>query len=239
MKRIAIMGFFLVAGCGLFYEQRPPCPLKDLTAVAVLPVTGAPGGQEERFGEILAGELVQFPGIERVVRPQEACFVQAAHNLDRHIVPDLYELGRELGVDGVLVADLYEFDMHEPPRAVIWCALVTNPRRVKTPEYALTLVRTGRIPPTAGCQESGILTVERVYEADDRMTAARLEVYAQRKQGEVAGLDGVSRVRRIGANFFGFVSEQTIRDLFSQVKEKASDDRSKDCDRKFVYSEGY
>jgi hypothetical protein len=99
-------------------------------------------------------------------------------------------------------------------------------------------VRQGALPPTSGPQLSGVFTVERVYEADDRLTAARLRTYAYRKEGEVAGLDRVDRVTRIGANFFGFVSEQAIRDLFSQVKEMVSDDRSRDCDRKLVYREG-
>jgi hypothetical protein len=238
MMRPVIAACALLAGCSLWYERRPPCPLPELTQVAVLPIAGAPDGLGERFGEILADELVQFPGIDRVIRPPEANFVLAAHGLDRNAVEDLRDLAQELGAGGVLVAELHEFTMLDSPKAVIRCSLVTHATAATDPGYALRLVRGGALPPPGRAQAPGIYSLERVYDAEAPATSRRLHAYARTFKGEVCGLEGADRVRRIGANFFGFVSQQTIRDLFSLLKETPTDDRSKDSDRKFVYRQG-
>jgi hypothetical protein len=224
-----------------WYGERPACPLPEMTSAAVLPVYGAPLGHEERFGEILADELIQFPGIERVVRPKEAQFVLAAKNLDRYAVKDLRDLAKELAVDAILLAEPHESDLPAPPRAVVWCPLVLGRATAQGPDYALRLVRQGAMPPTAGGGAGGaggVYSVERVYDAEAHGTSERLGDYAWRNETDVGGLERGDRVRKIGSSYFRFVSEQTIRDLFSILKEKAADDRSKDGERKFVYREG-
>ena len=89
MKPHALLLSLLVAGCSSYYGKRPECPLPEMTKLAVLPVRGAPQGEEDRFGEILASELIQFPGIDRVVRPRETRYMLTARGFDRNEVKDL------------------------------------------------------------------------------------------------------------------------------------------------------
>ena len=177
----------LVSGCSVWYGTRPSCPLSDLKSVAVLGIEGAPQGERERFGEILATELVQFPGIDRIVRPRDARFVLSTRNLDRHEVKDLRELAKALDVDGVLVADLYEFDMRDPPRAVIWCALVLRRSTAREPDYAFRLVRGGTLPHRSRDGANGVFTLTRVFDAGTHETADDLYYYALSREGETLG----------------------------------------------------
>jgi len=245
-----VISALFASGCAVWYGTRPPCPLSDLKSVAVLGIEGAPQGERERFGEILATELVQFPGIERIVRPRDARFVLSTRNLDRHEVKDLRELARALEVDGVLVADLYEFDMRDPPRAVIWCALILRRSTTREADYAFRLVRRGAVPHRSGDGANGVFSLTRVFDAGTHETADDLYSYSLSRESEVCGLGRTEYVKRIGSNFFRFVSERTIRDLFSLLKETGTDDRSKEYDRKkwndrkksddgkFVYRQG-
>jgi len=225
-------------GCSLWYGTRPACPLASLKAVAVLPVIGAPAGKEEEFGDILASELVQFPGIERIVLPEKAEAFRRRLGLDRYVVQDLRTLARELEVDGVLAPELYQFDVHDPPRAVIWCALVTRSGAGTDPRYPLRLVRRGTLPAQAGPAPAGTWTLTRVFDAGAHSTADDIVLYSLSREKASYGLGRVERVTRIGSEFFRYVSDRTIRQLFYLIKESAPYDRKKGIDRELVHREG-
>jgi hypothetical protein len=225
-------------GCSVWYGERPECPLSGLKEVAVLPVAGAPQGQETRFGAILASELIQFPGITRAMRPTELASVLNGRTFDRRSLKDLRELAKDLRVNAVLVPELYAFDMHEPPRAEIRCALVMSSAGTQGPGYVLDLVSQGALPRHGTAAIPGVVWVEHVYDAESHATAQALTIYAWRNQDEATGLDRTARIERVGTNFFRFVSEQTIRELFDNLQKKADDDRSNECDRKLVYRQG-
>lgn len=228
----------LACGCSVWYGERPECPVPGLREIAVLPVKGAPQGHETRFGAILAGELIQFPGITRALRPSEVAPVLPGRTFDRHSIKDIRELAKDLRVDAVLVPELYEFDMHEPARAEIRCALVMSSAGTQGPGFVLDLASQGAIPRHGTAAIPGVVWVERIYDAESHATAQALTIYAWRNEAETTGLSRTERVERVGTGFFRFVSEQTIRELFANLQKKADDDRSNECDRKLVYRQG-
>ena len=119
MRRALLL--LALSGCGVEswkYKEYPANPYPDIHTVAVLPVfnhsTQAAFDGEE-VGNILASELLKFPGF-RVVRPAA---LRAGGEGPPRSVEDAVRLGRRLKVDAVLVAVVTDYDPYDPPRVAM------------------------------------------------------------------------------------------------------------------------
>lgn len=105
-------------GCRAFgyYVDYPENPVEGMRRIAVAPVLGPAEVDPFDAGDILAAELVQCPNVEHVVRPIDFQRVVEARSLPVTSENAIRALARDLDVDGVLVAEITEFDPYHPPR---------------------------------------------------------------------------------------------------------------------------
>lgn len=216
---------FSGSGCSLYYGRMPACPVAELKKIAVLPVMGAPSGQAYRFGRIFGSELVQCPGIEAVVWPENSMA----------LLSDEKALG-QAQVQGILCIELIDFDMHAPPRATLRCHLLMNHQTAANADFVKYISSRGSNPMGGKMQSPEIISVEKSFNAENHKTSEKIWCYALRNEDNICGISSENRVIKVGSSFFRFISTQIIEDIFAKLKEKQLNDRSKECKRELVHS---
>ncbi len=217
--RIAAVALLAAAGCSaetLRYQEYPPNPFPNLQSVAVLPVlqrTATPGFDGEEFGDILASELLKFPGF-RVVRP--AAFRGQA---PPRSVDDAVRLGRRHKVDAVLVAVVTDHDPYDPPRIAVSVQLLRSSSRAVSAEDVDRLVqsaswRQGPFEMSSDRAGHWAAAFEDVFDAHEKRIRREIGAYARAQVGADTGFLGEHEFLAVQARFFQFVSNQILNHLF-------------------------
>ncbi len=214
--------FLAVSGCRFtgFYLNNPRNPLAGVRRVAVVAVEGRSSRDPVDLGEILASELVQFPGIEAVVRPAEVQSTARKNDLSLVDERSIRTLGRLSGADAVLVAELTEYNPYNPPRIAVAAQLFfTEPDAASDRTY-IDLSAQGRARPIAALDRTGLIQIEKVYDGSQRETRDLAAAYARGHRIEDEAIDGADRVLWIPDLYFRFVSNCLVRDLFADYQAR-------------------
>ena len=99
-----------------YYIDYPNNPIDGVHSIAVAPVPGPATVDSYAIGDAIAAELIQCRGIERVIRPSD--FERIARDAEISLTNEssVRTMARLLGVDGVLVAEITEYNPYHPPR---------------------------------------------------------------------------------------------------------------------------
>ncbi len=218
MRGLALALLF-AAGCSAGSRHEPSYPsnpFPNLQTVAVLPVldqTTKAGFDGNEFGDILASELLKFPGF-RAVRP--AAF--RGHAPPRS-VDEAVRLGRQCKVDAVLVAVVTDHDPYDPPRIAVSVQLLRSSSRAVSAEEVDRLVQSAswRQGPLAMSPERAghwVAAFEDVFDAHDARVRRDLAAYAQAQVSDDSGFLGEREFLAVQSRYFQFVSHQILQHLF-------------------------
>jgi hypothetical protein len=215
----------LGSGCRLagFYLDNPPNPIRGVLRIAVTPVE-APGTTDPlKLGEMLASELVQFPGV-RVVRPAEVMAAARKNDLVLTDERSVRALGRLAGADAVLVAELTEYKAYFPPRIGVAAQLFFTAPSAPLARSAVDLSAEGRARPVAALDRGDLIQVEKIYDGSHRETRDLAGRYERGNDLGNEAIDGADRVLWLPELYFRFVSNRLVRDIFAdyQAREQAA-----------------
>jgi hypothetical protein len=219
MRRALLL--LALAGCSsndARYAEYRSNPFPDVQTVAVLPVlnqTGQPTFDGDEYGNILASELLKFPGF-RAVRP--AAIRGLGEALPRS-VEDAVRLGRRLKVDAVLVAMITDHDPYDPPKVAISIqALRTGARTVSSSDIdRLTQASSWRKGPFQMTPERAghwLAAFEGVYDAHAAAVRREVAAYARVQEGSDTAFLAEREFLAVSNRYFQFVSNQVLRRLF-------------------------
>lgn len=192
--------------------KRPESPFARLgiekMAVVMLNATEDVSVDELEFARIFSTELQQFSGIK--VFP--AAVVEAAVRNNRLIMPQqANELGRLLKVDALIVGFITEYDAYDTPSVGL---LVLMYEMTETTET--TGVPTEGQPDKKSAESKPLVTVQRVYDSEQRSVMKQVEAFAASRNAGKGPL-GAKRYTMVMSNYLHFVSDRIIRDLFRKV----------------------
>ena len=213
----------LLAGCRAagFYLDNPANPIPGVRRIAVAPVTSPGSADPLRLGELLAGELVQFPGVE-VVHPAA---VQAQARKGGLVLTDersVRALARQLGADAVLLAELTEHNPYPPPRIAIAAQLVFARAAASDARAVIDLSAEGQARPVTVLDRCDLIGIEKVYDGSHRETRDQAAYYARGHYLRGEAIEGADRVLRLPELYFRFVSNRLVRDIFEEYRERAT-----------------
>jgi hypothetical protein len=210
-------------GCRLtgFYLDNPPNPMKGVRRIAVAPVR-APGSADAlKLGEMLAAELVQFPGVD-VVHPTELQALAKKNELSIADEKSVRALGRLAGADAVLIAEVTEYNPYHPPRIGLVAQLFFTRSGTADARMAIELSTAGRARPVSNLDQHDLLQVEKVYDGSQRETHDQAAYYARGHYQSDDAIDGADRVLRLPDLYFRFVSNRLVRDIFADYQMRQS-----------------
>jgi hypothetical protein len=218
-----LLAAILLAGCRLtgFYLDNPANPMTGVKRIAVLPISGPGTSDPLKLGEILAGELVQFPGVE-VIHPAE---VQAEARKCGITVADeraVRALGRVVGADAILIAELTEYTPYYPQRVAVAAQLFFTRSPAGDVRSAVDLSAAGRARPVARLDRCDLIQLEKVYDGSQRETRDWAARYARGHSLGEEAIDGADRVLRLPEFYFRFVSNRLVRDIFSDYQARVA-----------------
>lgn len=212
-------------GCRLtgFYLDNPPNPFPGVHRIAVAPVEAAGPSDPLKLGEMLASELVQFPGVA-VVRPDDLQATARKNDLTLADERSIRALGRLAGVDAVLVAELTEYNPYHPPRIGVAAQLFFTRTEGAAPRAAIDLSAEGRARPVKRLDHGDLIQIEKIYDGSQRETRDLAGRYARGHDLGGEALDGADRVLWLPDLYFRFVSNRLVRDIFAdyQARSKAA-----------------
>jgi hypothetical protein len=223
MSRAAAAVLLLAAGCSAEswkYKEYPPNPYPDLQSVAVLPIfnqTGKPAFDGEEFGNILASEMLKFPGF-RAVRPSA---LRASGQALPRSVEEALKLGRSLKVDAVLIAAVTDYDPYDPPRVAVSVQFLRTSSRDLGKNDIDRLVQSAswrRGPFEIPRDRAGhwVAAFENVYDAHEERIRTELLAYAQAQEGSDSAFLGEHEFLAVQSRYFQFVSNQVLNHIFEQ-----------------------
>ena len=200
------------------YADYGPNPFPDVQTVAVLPVlnqTGQPTFDGDEYGNILASELLKFPGF-RAGRP--AAIRGLGEALPKS-VEDAVRLGRRLKVDAVLVAMITDHDPWDPPKVAISVQVLRTGARTVTSGDIDRLTqssswRKGPFQMTAERAGHWLAAFEGVYDAHAAGVRREVVAYARVQEGSDTAFLGEREFLAVASRYFQFVSNQVLRRLF-------------------------
>ncbi len=213
----------LAAGCRAtgFYLDNPGNPMAGVRRIAVLPVSTPGTADPLKLGELLAGELVQFPGVE-VVHPAETLAEARKGALALTDERSVRALGRLVGADAVLIAELTEYNPYYPPRVTVAAQLFFTRAPSGDARSAIDLSAAGRARPITRLDRCDLLQVEKVYDGSQRETRDLASYYARGHYLGGEAIDGADRVLRLPEFYFRFVSNRLVRDLFADYQARTA-----------------
>jgi hypothetical protein len=214
------------AGCRPlgFYLDNPVNPMEGIRKIAVIPV-GTPGTDDPvELGDMLAAELVQFPGVE-VVRPSDVQSVARKNSLGFADEGSIRAIGRLSGADAVLAVELTEYVPYSPPRIGFAAQLFFTAPGSSDARTAIDLSAMGRARPVARLDRGGLIQIEKVYDGSQREVRHMAATYARGHATEGEAIDGADRVLRLPDFYFRFVSNRLVRDIFAAYRERRSASR--------------
>ena len=221
MRRSLVL--LLLAGCSgsqRNYRDYPPNPFPDIHNVAVLPVLnqgGRPTFDPDDFGNILASELLKFPGF-KVVRP--AALRGLGEPLPKS-VEDAVRLGRRLKVDAVLVSMITDHDPYDPPRVAISVQFLRTGARTVASDGIDRLVqssswRKGPLEMTREKAGHWVAAFEGVYDAHEERIRREIAAYAAAQDASDTAFLREREFLAVQDRYFQFVSNQTLYRLFER-----------------------
>ncbi len=207
------------SGCrALGYSiDNPANPMAGVRKIAVMPVATPGTNDPLRLGEMLAGELVQFPGVD-VVRPADLQAILRRQDVNPSDERGIRMLGRLAGADAVLVTELTEYSAYPPPRIGVAAQLFFTRAESSDARAVIDLSTAGRARPVANLDRCELLQVEKVYDGAQRETRDLAAVYARGHYTSKEAIDGADRVLRLPDLYFRFVSNRLVRDLFAAYR---------------------
>lgn len=221
--RRAIPLFLVLLGAGAgcratgFYLDNPANPIPGVRKFAVAPVESPETADPLKLGEILAGELVQFPGTE-VIRPADVVAAARKNGLVLTDERSLRALGRILKADAVLVAAITESKTYYPPRLAVAAQLFFVGGGPSGTRSAIDLSlegRAGGARPVTLLDRGELIQIEKVYDGSHRETRDLAAYYARGHYTNKEAIDGADRVLRLPDFYFRFVSNRLVRDIFA------------------------
>jgi hypothetical protein len=221
LRLLALLGIAAATGCRLtgYYLDNPPNPMKGIRRIAVTPVR-APGSADPlKLGEMLAAELVQFPGVD-VVHPSELQALARKNDLSVVDEKSVRALGRLAGADAVLVAEVTEYNPYHPPRIGMVAQLFFTRSGAADARMAIELSAAGRARPVTSLDHHDLLQVEKVYDGSQRETHDQAASYARGHYQSDDAIDGADRVLRLPDFYFRFVSNRLVRDIFADYEAR-------------------
>ena len=223
-RRAAVLSpLLLAAGCRLtgFYLDNPENPMGDVRRIAVLPISSPGSADPMKLGDLLAGELVQFPGVE-VVRPGETLAEARKNALALTDERSVRALGRLVGADAVLIAELTEYNPYYPQRVAVAAQLFFMRTPPSDARSAIDLSAAGRARPVTRLDRCDLLQIEKVYDGSQRETRDLAAYYARGHYLGGEAIDGADRVLRLPEFYFRFVSNRLVRDLFADYQARTA-----------------
>ena len=201
--------------------SRPSSPLErrgiEKVAVVMLNATQNAAVNELEFAQIFSTELQQFSGVK--VFP--AAVVEAAVRNNQLVMPQqAADLGRLLNVDAVMVGFVTTYDSYDTPSVGVLMLVYDVTAKVEEVKAVEATEETETGTPTEGQADAAlkpIVTLERVYDSDQRWVMADVEKFA-RERGAGDGPLGVRNYTLVMSNYLHFVSDRMIRDLFKSLR---------------------
>jgi hypothetical protein len=209
------------SGCRFFgyYIDNPENPMEGVRRIAVAPVESPGTSDPMKLGEMLAGELVQFPGVE-VLHPTDVQSIARKNNLGFTDEASIRAIGRLAGADAVLVAELTEHNPYPPPRIGIAAQLFFTEAGGGNSRSAIDLSTAGRARPVTRLDRGDMIGVEKVYDGSQRETRDLAASYARGHALEGEAIGGADRVLRLPDLYFRFVSNRLVREIFASYRER-------------------
>lgn len=220
MRRALLL--LALSGCGVGkYEEYPANPYPDIETVAVLPVfnhSNQPAFDGEEAGNILASELLKFPGF-RAVRPAA---LRASGEPPPRSVEDAVRLGRRLKVDAVLVAVVTDHDPYDPPRTSMAVQFLRTSNRVVSSADIDRLVqssswRKGPLEMSRDRAGHWIAAFEGVYDAHEERIRREVVQYAKAQQGSDTAFREEREFLAVQSRWLQFVSNQVLNRLIGMA----------------------
>ena len=224
--RLSAVALLLAAGCTPgsrtpTESAAPPRP--ELKSVAVLPVLHQKSGKAsfdtEEFGDILASELLKFPGGFRVVRPAAYRGQPAPSTVD-----DALRLGRRQKVDAVLVVVITDHDPYDPPRIAVSVQLLRSSAGVISAAEVDRLSQCAswrRAPLQMSRDRAGhwIDAFEAVFDAKDGRIRSDLAAYARTQDLSGSAFIGEGEYLAVQPRYFQFVSHRLLQRVIGELAD--------------------
>jgi hypothetical protein len=214
-----------LAGCQAESESSPqPFTSAVPLTIAVGPAMNLSGSTDFDpvvVGDIMASELTRFHGV-RVAGVDRVLAMMAELGLRRLRSPeDAYELIDRLGVDGILVFAITEYDPYSPPVVGIAAQLyLTDDANGLAPFDPLSTSRSAvATADTAGGQVVGpAAEVQQVFDGADNHTAAELRSFAEARRADRSPY-AWRKYMVSQRHFLRFCCSSVARDLLGQVQD--------------------
>jgi hypothetical protein len=220
-SRLAALPALLAAAAGCratgFYLDNPRNPMDGVRKIAVAPVEGPGTTDPVKLGELLAGELVQFPGVE-VIRPNDIQTVARKNSLGFSDERSIRAIGRLAGADAILIAGLTEYNPYPPPRIAVAAQLFFIGAGADDARAIVDLSAAGRARPVERLDRCALLQIEKVYDGSQRETRDLAGSYARGHSLGGEAIEGADRVLRLPDFYFRFVSNRLVRDIFADYQ---------------------
>ncbi|MBI4583116.1 MAG: hypothetical protein HY717_03735 [Planctomycetes bacterium] len=232
---LASMAMAMASGCRLsgYYLNRPANPLEGVRSIAVAPVAlarsasaaGLPAlaPEGERLEESLASELVQFPGIEKVIRAGEVRRAMEENEIKLQDESSVRALAQILKVDALLAVEITEYSPYHPPRVGVTAQLFLARQEVKSAAEILAMARSGNAGPIKNFDLGNVLQIERIYDSAQREIRDQAAVYSRGHDFSRETVDGRDRVLWVSDLYLRFVSDRIVTDLFQEYSMRTEE----------------
>ena len=210
-----------------YYIDYPLNPIDGVHAIAVAPVPGPTAVDSYAVGDALAAELIQCGGIERVIRPSDFERVAREHEISLTNASSVRTMARILGVDGVLVAEISEYNPYHPPRIGIVARLFIAGSVQQSRATIVDISRRGNVAPVENAIAADLIKIEKVYDASHRDVYHQAKWYAFGHDFDTLAMGGGERVVWLEDLYIRFVSFNVVGDLFKEYALRLRESKRK------------
>jgi len=224
---------FLAAGCSHLQDWRDrdlkrryttntypdnPLPAVKTVGVIALDATYRYGADTTELTTALHTALQQVTGLQ--VAP-DAAVLQAVRTGDYILPRDGMKLADDLGLDGLFVAIVTQYDPYGEPLLALGLTLFSNAAPPIERVDMDRVIQGGRdLPLPEGSGAKPVTAVFAVYDASQQNVRRRLKWFAQGQTAAEVGM-GWERYLRTMPNYMKFVSYEIVWSLFTRLQHDA------------------
>jgi hypothetical protein len=206
------------------YDVNPAWPF-EARVIAVAPALGPDSLNGVAFARAFANELASFPGVERVVYPEEMAV--ALEQASQPGVAGALEAATARGADALIAMRVHDHSPYRPKRIALSVELLsTGPLAEGAPDIE-ALIRRGRwasdvpYPPDDRHARNVVDMIQRVYDARHEMTVRRMNEYDRAKVE--GGFDPGVMTASVEEVFWGFVAQEVVREFIDREMQRRTD----------------